>query len=480
MLYNVVITVCPRTLVERQKMFRLFSYFSLSSAIAIVFLTTILVGAYQHHATSVLVATAEKQNVAMASALANTIWPEFSSYLTTQTETDGDQIRSHPETSRLHNAFKTITAGLPVHKVKFYNLGGVTVYSSEFSQIGDNKSDNDGFIEAAVRGLPASKISNRDKFSAFSSTLHDIDVVESYVPIKNSSGSTVGVLELYYEVTTSVAEINDNRWMIAKVLVAAFGVLYIVLLLLVRRAEVILRSQYDQLQSELLKKERLSILGQLTATVGHELRNPLSAMRNALYIIRNLSKGSAEMTPFIEAGERSIGRCDNIVQDLLEHNRQYKLDCQSLDLSKWVRPIIDEQSIPQGITLTCDLEEPGPIVSIDDDRFRLVVVNLIENAVQALRSASRPGTITVTIRADGELSKLVIADNGSGIAPDVLPNIFEPLFTTKSFGTGLGLPTAKRLVEQHGGQLTVSSTRDTGTKFTILIPSEKQHQRKVA
>ncbi len=461
-------------------MFRLFSYFSLSSAIAIAVLTTILVAAYQRHATTTLVTTAEKQNVAMARVLANTIWPEYSHYLTTQTDTDADQLRARPETARLHAVLKKITDGIPVHKVKFYSLKGTTIYSSEFAQIGDDKSGNEGFITAAVRGQPASKISYRDKFSAFSGTLHGIDVVESYVPVTNSDGATLGVLELYYDVSTSVAEIAQNRWLIAQILIAAFGVLYIVLLLVVWRAEVILRRQYDEMQKALLQKERLSILGQLTATVGHELRNPLGALRNALFIIRDLSNGCAEMTPHIQAGERSIARCNNIVQDLLEHNRQHELDCHSVDISKWVHEIIEEQVVPDNIALTCDLQDPGPVVSVDDDRFRRVVINLIENAVQAQGSISRPGMITVAVRSDGDEAELSVADNGAGIAPDILPKIFEPLFTTKSFGSGLGLSTAKGLVEQHGGQITVRSAKGTGARFTIRLPCEQQHQMKAA
>lgn len=461
-------------------MFRLLSYFSLSSAIAMAILTATLVGAYQRHATAELVAITEKHNVAMARAISNSIWPKFSGYLTTVKTSSGDQLRSRNETAKLHSTLKEITNGLPVLKVKFYSLKGTTIYSSEFSQMGEDKSGSDGFVKAAMHRLPVSKISSREQFSAFSGTRYGVDLVESYVPMLDTDGRTLGVFELYYDVSSSVAQISDNRWTIAKLLVAALILLYLVLTFVVRRAELILKRQYGELQDALVARERLSMLGRLTATVSHELRNPLAALRNALFIIRELSNGSAELQPHIEAGERSISRCDNIVQDLLEYNRQQELDCESLDLSTWVREVVSEQVVPDGVTLKCNLPDTGPVVFIDDDRFRRVLINLVENSFQAHKNSDSPGLVKVSVSVVDDQAQISVEDDGEGIAPDVLPNIFEPLYTTKSFGSGLGLPTAKRLVEQHGGQLDVTSNTGSGAKFTITLPCEQQHQQKAA
>ena len=373
-------------------MFRLFSYFSLCSAVAMAIITTLLVLGYQRHATSMLVATAEKQNEAMAKVISNSIWPTYSGYLTTEREVDGNLLRAKPETGKIHQSLTEIAHGLPVHKVKFYNLIGTTIYSSEMAQIGENKSDNEGFIRASVDQKPASKLSFRDRFSAFSATLYDIDVVESYVPVVSNDGKTMGVFELYYDVTTSVAEISDNRWMIAKVLIGAFVCLYLILLLVVRRAENILKRQYGELQNALVQQERMSILGRITASVSHELRNPLSALRNALYIIRQLSENSEELKPHIEAGERSIARCADIVEDLLEYDKKYKLDREAFDLSSWVAGLVSDQKVPGGVTLETDLQEPGPQVLVDDHRMRRAVTNLVDNAGSSLQARRSPRT----------------------------------------------------------------------------------------
>jgi signal transduction histidine kinase len=143
-----------------------------------------------------------------------------------------------------------------------------------------------------------------------------------------------------------------------------------------------------------------------------------------------------------------------------------------------------EQSIAPAIALAVELGAGDTVVPIDSDRFRRVVINLVENAAQALaeNAADRDKRIAVrTVAGDGELV-LVVEDSGPGIAPENLERIFEPLFSTKSFGTGLGLPTVKQIVNQHGGTIAVDSEVGRGTCVTIHLPlsTEATEDMKVA
>ena len=148
-------------------MFRLLRHFSLTSAVAILSVTVALVMFYRHNAVSDLVEMAEAQNVGLARSFANTIWPRFSDYVTGVSGLDGDALRARPETRQIHDALKALSAGLPVLKVRIYNLDGLTVFSSQASQIGDNKSNNRGFLASARNGKPTSKLVHKGKFSAF-------------------------------------------------------------------------------------------------------------------------------------------------------------------------------------------------------------------------------------------------------------------------------------------------------------------------
>ena len=233
-------------------------------------------------------------------------------------------------------------------------------------------------------------------------------------------------------------------------------------------------AELKRAQEELLRSERLSVLGQLTATVAHELRNPLSAIRNSIYAIREMmvGKGVSIDRPLTRI-ERSIGRCDGIVTDLLDYARSRQLQCAPQAFDQWLGEILDEQKLPDHVTLKRDLAAPGAVVAFDPDRLRRVVVNLVENAAQSRADSEREKRdleVSVATRQTGESIEITIGDNGAGIAPDVLPRIFEPLFSTKSFGTGLGLPTVKQIVEQHGGSIELTSELGVGTRAHVRLP----------
>lgn len=239
-------------------------------------------------------------------------------------------------------------------------------------------------------------------------------------------------------------------------------------------------AELKRLQDTLVQSERLSTLGKLTATVSHELRNPMAAIRNSLFLIREFSNERDKVISNVERAERSIARCDNIIGDLLEYTRQRNLNMRVTPLSDWVRDTLSEQKLPVEVQLKLDLRSNEAKVALDDDRFRRVIINLVQNASEAIKVSKGHGEITVHTGVIGDSAYIDIVDDGPGIADDVLPRIFEPLFTTKSFGAGLGLPTAKRLVEQHSGKMTVNSKVGFGTSFRVVLPVSTGQQEQAA
>jgi NO-binding membrane sensor protein with MHYT domain/nitrogen-specific signal transduction histidine kinase len=226
--------------------------------------------------------------------------------------------------------------------------------------------------------------------------------------------------------------------------------------------------------TELLSRERLSALGQLTATVAHELRNPLSAIRTTLPVVREmtLAAGVVLERPIARI-ERSFRRCDQLVTGLLDYTRPAVLNSKPTNIDAWLDAVLDEQIMPSGIVLEREFNASDCVANVDPDRFRRVIINLIDNASQAIEQspacASGERKISVHTRVADQL-ELIIADTGPGIAPDILPRIFEPLFSTKNFGTGLGLPTVKQLVEQHRGTIAIDSNPGHGTVVRIGLP----------
>jgi signal transduction histidine kinase len=234
------------------------------------------------------------------------------------------------------------------------------------------------------------------------------------------------------------------------------------------------------MQQTMVQSERLSTLGKLTATVSHELRNPMAAIRNSLFLIRQFAGNREKVLANTDRAERSILRCDNIIGDLLEYTRQRDVELRPVHLQQLVGDILEEQKLPVEIRLFTDLRGSDAKIMADGERFRRVVVNLVQNATEAIKASKGFGEIKVQTGLIGDQVFLEISDNGPGIPKDSLEKIFEPLFTTKSFGAGLGLPTAKQLVEQHFGKLTVNSQQGVGTSFRVTLPLAKAEQEQAA
>jgi len=235
--------------------------------------------------------------------------------------------------------------------------------------------------------------------------------------------------------------------------------------------------ELQEAQDELLRRERLSVLGQLTATVSHELRNPLGAMRPSAYVLRKKLEGVGDpsMTEALVRIERSIDRCDHIIEELLDFTRASRLQKTSTNLDSWLQFAVGEQDIPAGIQIDFDTGLDNLKADIDSFRMRRVVINVLENSIQALTSED-DGSIQADARIhittglrDGRIETR-FHDNGPGIPEDVMPHIFEPLFSTKNFGVGLGMPAVQQIMELHGGGIEVASVAGQGTTVTLWIP----------
>jgi signal transduction histidine kinase len=283
--------------------------------------------------------------------------------------------------------------------------------------------------------------------------------------------------------STSEQQLGDGRWiLVSERRTGEGGVVGIRTDISARKeAELQLQKTLDELKAateRLARQERLSMLGQVAGTVSHELRNPLSAIRNSMALVRQLTNGKGTgVERALDRVDRNIERCARIINDILDFTRVRDLSREPVALDAWLGEALAEIAVPASVTVRRELLF-GDALPLDRERFRQIIVNLIDNAAQAMvdpgwtPADDRQRAITVRTEAAGPHVRLSVSDNGPGISQDRLPKIFEPLFTTKSFGVGLGLPTVRQIVEQHGGTIDVESTVDVGTTFTIWLPRQ--------
>jgi signal transduction histidine kinase len=228
-------------------------------------------------------------------------------------------------------------------------------------------------------------------------------------------------------------------------------------------------------QATVVRAEKLAAVGQLAAGVGHELRNPLAAVRNASSFLAKRLKDEPDekIQQFLALIDRELGACTKIISDLLDFARDREPALAPCPL----RPLVDEAVtlVPaSAVTIANEVPEELPVPSLDKDQFRQVIVNLVQNAVEALESC-KSARVVVAAKGGGKAPLVVeIRDNGPGIPEKTLQRIFEPLFTTKTKGTGLGLAIVDGVVKRHGGVLRVDSKVGTGTTFSIELPASAE------
>ena len=234
-------------------------------------------------------------------------------------------------------------------------------------------------------------------------------------------------------------------------------------------------------QDALVNKGRMEQLGQLTATIAHELRNPLGAVRTSAFLIERKIKGKdLGFESQLARINNGVSRCDDIITQLLDFSRSRPLAARPADLDDWLAKTVEEEArqLPAAVAIECILNLQGQEVPFDPARLQRAIINLLSNASEAMvgkgddpaRFETKIPRIVVRTDLQNGFAVISIKDNGPGISIENLEKIREPLFTTKSFGTGLGLPAVEQIVTQHSGRFEVNSKLGAGAEFVIYLP----------
>ena len=243
-----------------------------------------------------------------------------------------------------------------------------------------------------------------------------------------------------------------------------------------RRANEELQAANEELKEtheQLVRSEKLAAIGQLAGGVGHELRNPLGAIKNAAYYVRGkllkdkLAQKEPRVMEFLDIMDEEIATSNKIINDLLNFARTGKPALSAASMESVIDSTLSRLTIPENISVTKKLAANLPQVEIDVDQMRQVMVNLITNAVQAMPEG---GELTISALQKKKALEIMITDTGSGIPKEVIGKIFDPLFTTKAKGIGLGLAVCKSIIDNHQGSISASSQVGKGTTFTIKLP----------
>jgi PAS domain S-box-containing protein len=230
--------------------------------------------------------------------------------------------------------------------------------------------------------------------------------------------------------------------------------------------------QLRETQEKLIRQERLATLGQVAGSIGHELRNPLGVISNAIYFLKMAQPDAgATIKEYLDIIENETRASDKFITELLDFTRIKAVEREPVPVSELVRQTLERYPAPPSVEVTLAIPPDLPPVYADPHHVVQVLGNLTVNACQSM---DKGGKLTISALAQGDMIRIAVQDTGVGIPPENMSKIFEPLFTTKIKGIGLGLTVSQKLAEANGGRIEVQSQPGKGSTFTLYLPVYKE------
>lgn len=299
------------------------------------------------------------------------------------------------------------------------------------------------------------------------------DIQEIMVPfVLDNKVEGIGQVGLNRGRTDQILSKNSMHMIVSMALIVLTGILAI---LFIYQNQSRHMARVEELRNRLQQSERLSSLGQLAAGVAHEIRNPLNAISMATQRLqRDFSPQDPEkvdkfknMTSVIRD---EVRRLNGIIEEFLAFSRTQRLELRNYPIEEVLRKLIsliEEEARTKGISINANLDGKQSMVPMDVDKLQQALLNILKNAMESITGE---GTITIVIEKSAKAVSLKMSDTGAGLKPEDLEKIFNPEFTTKEKGLGLGLPIAHEIIRGHNGDIKVESKLGAGTTFSIVLP----------
>jgi two-component system, NtrC family, sensor histidine kinase HydH len=467
--------------------FRLVKFFTLTGFIVIAFFTVFITLFLADRLQELALKNSEDYASLLAANLNHQVFQQF--VLPAAIRFQGRIEISEPSQHKLlDTVVRNTIHGFHVQQVNIYDQTGDLAYSTDAMELGKNYLDVPEVKESLENGernirlvVPKYMLftlffqSQKDKYLK---TFNPLRLESVEIKMTPELGPVIGVFEITQDISRDMTEIGKFQLMLIATLVVLMGLLFMVLRQIVKKAESILeRRQEEQkeLQAQLDLAERLAALGEMVAGVAHEIRNPLGIISSTAELLRKRLEQSESDSRLAHIIEEEVNRLNQTVTEFLDFARPREPNLQTYDVEgilerglEFLKPEIERLKI----VLTRDYHRNGHPLKVDPDLLYRAFLNILINAIQAMPQG---GQLTVTTAAgpQGKGAKIVFQDTGEGISADNAKKIFNPFFTTKDHGSGLGLSIVKGIIESHQGQISIESNFGRGAKVSIILPNQE-------
>ncbi|UCD83095.1 MAG: two-component sensor histidine kinase [Desulfobacterales bacterium] len=468
---------------ERIKPFRLVKYFTFTGLV-VIFLVTIILSVLNTHWVKAM--QRQKSEDYAHSLIENLNHQVFVQFIVPIGVMFGKiQLSNKEQFERMDNVVRSTLHSFKVETINIYNMDNVVSYSFDHDLIGRKNYGGTGY-QQALEGNITSKLVQRGNLFEISLGFPKFVQLITYAPLRwepqlsRITGPVLGVVEIVQDLSGDYQTIFRIQILVVITCTVVMGALFVVLIFVVKRGEGIIQKRAMErlrLKERLSRAERLSSLGEMAAGISHEIRNPLGIIRSSAELLK---KKVTKIDP------------SNTIPDIIveEANRLNRIITDFINFAKPRSPNLTpcriEEVIDKNITfLTTQIEEKGyhirqnyqnslPEIQADAAMLYQSFLNILINAMQAMPDG---GCIEISISANEKIVTINFEDEGQGIAEEVLDKIWDPFFTTKEMGTGLGLGVVKNIIESHGGSIQIQNRNSGGARVTVELPVEQPQIR---
>ncbi len=448
---------------EPVRPFKLVKYFAYSSLLLLFVAFLALVFIVSKGAKGLILQKNEEYAFLVAENLNHQVFLQFT--LPTALIFGHIRLREKTQFNRLDFIVRNTIHGFDIEQVNIYDLEGTIAYSTNPKLVGKKVVVPPEFY-LAKQGTIASRVEGNK--------------LKTYAPFRaerapaQTTKLVLGIFEITQDLTKDYHTIKRFKFTVAASAIAIMSLLFLGLTLIVKRAEHIITMRVEEqrrLEDKLRQTQHLATLGEMVATVSHEIRNPLGVINSTAELLLKREQKNPTNAQLAQIIVDEVKRLNRILTEFLDFARPQLPNPNPCRISAIIDKVLS--------FLKSDLEQKDikivkdyindPVIKADPDLLYRAFLNILINAIQALPTG---GIIQIELKRDFKKRGVLatFTDNGPGIPEEVLEKVFNPFFTTKEQGSGLGLPIVKKIIENHGGEVKIESEEGKGTKVILFFP----------
>lgn len=462
-----------------ERRFRLVKYFAFTSFIVLSLFCFPFSVLISQNAKDILMKSYENYALLLGENLNHQVFQNF--VIPVATRFGKISLRQKKQSEFLDRIVRNTIHSFHIDLVNIYDIEqGVIAYSTNPENTGQKVIENLAY-KKAVQGELSSGLTTGGS-NLWGIGLEDLGgkkKLRTYIPfrgmdpITGKKGHVLGVFELTQDLTLEYRSVVKLQYLIFGLSILIMSLIFVALLLIVRKAERIIEKrarEQIELEAQLNQAERLATLGQMIAGVSHEIRNPLGIIRSTAELLSGMDKADTAQKKLSNMIIDASNRLNNTVTEFMDFARPQKPDIQECYLEEiiyknldFLRPELDKKNI----MIQNNLNDLSFKFKADPHLLYRAFLNLFINAIQSMNNG---GIINVNLFEKNHHYRVEIRDTGEGISQDIANKIFNPFFSTKDKGSGLGLPIVKNIIEAHNGKISIKSNPDSGTEVLVTLP----------